>query len=215
MATEHATSLSGRRGRWLAGLVLAGLALAPGCVLLDKKAGGTTASVEAAKPAGPKVTRLVMAWEPKILKAPDPLRNGSMYPALGGRMYLFDEAIKDPLVCDGTLHVELYDVSPRGRAPVEPKLLETWDITADLLQRFHKKDLFGDGYTIVLPWVEYRETITKVVLKSRFTPSAGPAPLFSDPATLNLGNPLLGLMNQPGHGPIGQNIEQVKGPPRR
>lgn len=199
MATVPAEVI--RRGaRRLVPLFLVALCMLPGCVLLDK-----TVSKHK-EPTGPCPTRVVVAWEPKVHYAADPTRGGAMNPGLAGRLYLFGEDVSFPLVCEGKVHVELFDVTPRENGVVAPRALETWDFDPATLQKLLRRDMFGQGYTLFLPWGTFRPDITRVQLRTTFTPSAGPAPLFGSPSTLNLANPLVFGGANP-HGPIGPNIE--------
>lgn len=207
----------------LAPLLLVGLVLAPGCGLTDKFTKRDQAKPPVATPAtatatGPKPTRVVVAWQPQVVQAADPLRNGSMYPGLAGRLYLFGEDMGFPIICPGKVIVELYDLSQCGvgllpgapPAPPPQKPLETWEFDPVTLKRLVRKDFIGEGFTLFLPWGTFKPEITRVQLRTRFEPSAGPAPLFGEPEVLNLSNPFQGMALK--HGPVGPNIEQATAP---
>ena len=159
------------------GLFLLALCAAPGCLVLDK----CKSCAGIAPPASPPC-QVVTTWSHQVHFAPDPVRNGVPGPGLVGRLYLFDEQVKDPLVGDGGIFVELFDDS--GPQPGGVKI-EEWHIDKDTLKRLAKKDTFGWGYTLFLPWGSYRPDLNKVHLALRYDPEKG-SPLFAEPAPLIL-----------------------------
>jgi len=164
-----------------AGLFLLALCAAPGCLVLDKCKSCTgigTAAPPTGQPAG-QPCQAVMTWSHQVHFAPDPVRNGAPGPGLLGRLYLFDDQVKDPAIGDGSIFVELFDDS--GQQPGGVKI-EEWTIDKDTLKRLAKKDTFGWGYTLFLPWGSYRPNLSKVHLALRYDPEKGP-PLFADPAS--------------------------------
>jgi hypothetical protein len=85
---------------------------------------------------------------------------------------LFGPEVGAPLVGDGSLIVDLYDLTPRGPGS-EPVMLQEQRYDPETLKRFVKEDLFGMGYTIYLPWLTYRTDITQVNLILRYDPAKG------------------------------------------
>jgi hypothetical protein len=159
------------------GLLLLALFAAPGCLVMDKCKSCTGSGATVPLPSQP--CQAVMTWSHQVHFAPDPVRNGALGPGLVGRFYLFDEQVKDPMLGDGGIFVELFDDS--GPQPDGVKI-EEWTIDKDTLKRLAKKDTFGWGYTLFLPWGSYRTNLTKVHLALRYDPAKGP-PMFADPAS--------------------------------
>jgi len=150
--------------------LLAGLAFAPlGCFNVirpftkDPQTKQTPGAPEF-KPAS--AGRLVSTWEKKINYAPDSSRGGAIIPGLVGRVYLFGPDIKDPVIGDGSLIIDLFDASSRGNEP--PTMLEQYRFPAEVLRQFAKKDIFGHGYSIFIPWATYRPDITHLFLMMRY-----------------------------------------------
>jgi|GEM_PF-2308271 len=130
------------------------------------------------KPTGAPC-HVVAAWVPEVRANKDPLRRGQLCPGLAGRVFLFGEEIKYPLVCEGTIAVDLYDRTP-GR-PKSETPLEVWRFDKTTLKRLERRDAVGWGYTLVLPWSTYRPDITQVELRLSFQPVNG-TPLYADSA---------------------------------
>lgn len=155
----------------LLGFALTGL-LGAGCMNLHKHA------LDKSTTAAPgEAVRLVTAWDNKMIFAPDTTRGGAMMPGIMGRMYLFGPDGGVPLEAKGGLIVDMYDhtlLTPGAT----PKLLEVWRIDPDSLKLLVKKDLFGVGYSIFLPWSTYRTDIQRVNLMIRYEPLQG-APLLT------------------------------------
>jgi len=158
------------------GLFLLALCAAPGCLVMDKCK--SCVSVVAQSPPS-QPCQAVATWSRQVHFAPDPVRNGAPGPGLVGRFYLFDEQVKDPMIGDGGIFVELFDDS--GPQPGGVKI-EEWTIDKDTLKRLAKKDTFGWGYTLFLPSGSYRPSLSKVHLALRYDPEKGP-PLFAEPSS--------------------------------
>src|SRR5262249_6445211 len=94
--------------------------------------------------------------------------SGNQIPALQGRVYLFGKEVGHPLLCEGTVTVELSVPDEKGQlVPIE-----TWHFDADTLARTVQRDYLGCGYTLILPWNNPRST-DKVVISTRFVPKGG------------------------------------------
>ena len=122
---------------------------------------------------------VVAAWIPEVRDNLDPLRYGKKCPGLAGRVYLFGEEIKYPILCEGTIAVDLYDRTPGKPSSDVP--LEVWHFDKVTLKRLQKRDAIGWGYTLVLPWGTYKPEITQVELRLSFQPVNG-TPLYADSA---------------------------------
>jgi hypothetical protein len=161
------------------GLFLLAVCAVPGCLVMDKckSCAGIAPSAPASQPC-----QAVATWSRQVHFAPDPVRNGAPGPGLVGRLYLFDEQIKDPMIGDGGIFVELFDDNVPQPGGLK---IEEWTIDKDTLKRLAKKDTFGWGYTLFLPCGSYRPGLSKVHLTLRYDPENGP-PLFADPASMIL-----------------------------
>jgi hypothetical protein len=160
-------------------MILAALSGA-GCIGADKIKNPFKSAPDSIRPA-----QAVAAWNNKVVYAPDPLRGGAAVPYLMGRLYLFGPEVGAPLVGDGSLVVDLYDLTPRGPGS-EPVMLQEQRYDPETLKRFVKEDLFGMGYTVYLPWLTYRPDITQVNLILRYDPAKGQSLLHqSGPLTVD------------------------------
>jgi hypothetical protein len=160
------------------GAIPLALALLAGCVTLP--GGGP---LKDRKPTG-EVCQAVATWTREVVTSPDPTRGGAPTPGLVGRLYLFGPEIKEPLVGDGHVVVDLYDESglSQGRPAV---LLEQWRLDRDMLKRLERRDAIGWGYNLYLPWGTYRPDIAQVRLRTRYE-EQGSAPIYAEGAPLVL-----------------------------
>jgi hypothetical protein len=181
-----------------------GLSLACGCVTTQQAPAPPTAQAPVPplvvtnkspvpdKPPLGVPCQVKAVWEPQVQYQPDPGRGGAPGPVLAGRLYLFDEQLKHSMACEGSLIVDLYDLTSGQEV-----MLEEWRIDPVTLGRLLRRDFLGWGYTVGLPWSTFRPDVTKVVLKLRFDPAKG-APLYDTcaPMALNSGAAALtpGLM---------------------
>jgi len=201
-------AMSGRGARGLAGLVQAVLCVFPGCVLFEKTTTSTTISADGSvkdrvlipKPAAgtTRPTRIGTFWQPNVVFAADPTRNGAPNAGMACRMWLFDENVGHPLLFEGKLCVDLYDVSPGPTGETLVRQLEQWQLPADVLRKLAKPDILGDGYTLFFPWATYRPDITRVQMKLRFDPTDGSAPIYSEPSMVTLGSSVGAVRSNPG-----------------
>jgi hypothetical protein len=174
MAWQLTETLIDRRSA-LVGLGLA--AFAPlGCLgknfTPDKPAEVAAAPPPAATPMTPK-GRLVSTWDKKISYAGDVLRGGSEMAGLVCRFYLLGPDMSKPYFGDGELIVDLYDSTPRG-PNTEPILTDELRLSANDLRQFAKSDgMFGDGYTIFMPWTHYSPDAKRVFINMLYTSAKG------------------------------------------
>lgn len=117
---------------------------------------------EEAKPVAQQ-GRLVSAWENKVTYAPDTSRGGAVFPGLNCRVYLFGPDMAVPIVGDGMLRVTFHEAS-RKSGSGEGKITDIVDISPESLRLFVKRDFVGDGYTIFIPWFNYRPEISDVFI---------------------------------------------------
>jgi hypothetical protein len=135
------------------------------------------------RPPCGEACRAVAYWQPQVQYQPDPARNGAPGPVLVGRLYLMDGEIKQPLAVEGSLVVDLYDMTSGQEV-----MMEEWRIDASTLKRLLRRDPIGWGYTVGLPWSTFKPEVARVQLKLRFDPLKG-APLYDlgQPMTLLTG----------------------------
>jgi hypothetical protein len=118
-------------------------------------------------------------WQPCVRYAPDPAHGGAPIPGLAGRLYLFGPEVGFPLVGDGKLSVLLSDET--GGPPVQK---EAWNIDADTLKTWVRRDDIGWGYTLFLPWTTYRPEMTKLRMRVCYVPAKGSPLYFEGPLTI-------------------------------
>jgi hypothetical protein len=69
-----------------------------------------------------------------------------------------------------------------GREPVK---IAQWNFDAVSLKPLKKKDQFGDGYTLFLPWAEYSPNVKKISLQACYY-SEKNVPHYGDPIAMAL-----------------------------
>lgn len=128
--------------------------------------------------------KVVATWYPQVAETEDPTHNGTPVKGIAGRVYLFDETMAQTTTNDGVLVVALWDAKAFA-ANKNAKPLEEWHFDKDSLKRLRRKDGFGWGYTVFLPWVEYKPEITQIRIRVRFEPTTG-TPLFQESPEITL-----------------------------
>jgi hypothetical protein len=138
----------------------------------------------AEKPRSGAPSQVMACWQPEVQLLPDPAREGAPGPVLAGRVYVFDEEVKHPIPCPGSLIVDLYDVTSGQEV-----MLEEWRIDTDTMKRLLKRDVIGWGYSVALPWSTCKPEVARVVLKLKFERgpdlSKGALAFTSAPMTLS------------------------------
>ncbi len=128
--------------------------------------------------------RVVCYWDRNVRLAFDSINHGTPVPGLAGRVYFLGED-KLPITARGQITVEWYDPTATGEAankPVAPPIV----YRNEELQRMMKRDPLGVGYTLFLPWPDYRQNITRVRIHLCFVPEKGSFPLYADPTLVSL-----------------------------
>ena len=138
------------------------------------------------EPGPTKVCQVMVAWRNSVGLGPDPINGGRTQPILVGRMYLFDSKIDYPQLAQGGLKVELFDES-RGVCNGVPPL-ENWVFNAEDMPNLMRKDPLGIGYTLLLPWGTFRPDITKIKMRTCYTPTGGLPVYTENVVTLDIGN---------------------------
>ena len=131
-------------------------------------------------------SQIVARWNNTVGVSPDPVHGGRPQAGLVGRVYLFGPKMDIPLEGDGTLTVELFNPAEHGRDG-GPKLIEKWIISPQDFHRLKRPDVFGNGYSLFLPWGTYRPDLTEIHLRVCFQQKTG-APLYANSGLLKLGD---------------------------
>ena len=139
------------------------------------------------------VAQVSTLWHNQVIFAPDPMHNGEMTPGIAGRVYLFGPNIREPLVGTGDLVVELFDPSRKG-PDGGPIRLNVWTIDKQTLATRLQHDMIGWGYTLLLPWLEYRAELTDVVIKVHYQEPKS-MPIYSEPSKVAF-NPVQDFQSQ-------------------
>ena len=123
----------------------------------------------------------VLACNPEVIFKPNPANRGEPTPGIGRRMYLFHEGSSCPVIGDGGVVIDLYDdAHPLGSNPIP---LEEWRMDRATLKRLLRRDAFGWGYTLFLPWGTYKPEIMQVQLRLRYDPVNG-TPLYAESCSI-------------------------------
>jgi hypothetical protein len=169
-----------RAGAYL-GVVMLGLSVSPGCV----STGGKKAIPE--QPLVAPASQVQSLWRGQIVATADVTHKGAQLPGLAGRVYLVGEDLKHTVKAKGKLLVDLYESDLAG-PDGQPRLLEHYEFPEEVMNRLLRKDnVIGWGYTVFLPWPEYRPDIKRARLRICFMPENGTT-LFAEPTLLTLHN---------------------------
>jgi hypothetical protein len=127
---------------------------------------------------GTPAENIAVVWSSRLVTGIDPANNNTPMCGFAGRVFLFGHELHDNLLADGDLYVDLYATLPeQPQAP--PVCLMNWIIKKDDLNRTNlRKDFCGNGYTLNLPWPNYRPDINQVRLSVRYQPAKGGVPLY-------------------------------------
>jgi hypothetical protein len=132
-----------------------------------------------------EAARLTVAWNNKVIFAPDPVHGGEPVPGLIAKLWLFgpDEAI--PVTPDGEIIVGMWENPPKGTGG-QPVLQELWHIDRETAKKFRKHDFMGgQGYTLFLPCSKYHVDLKQVNMIARYNGVDGRC-LVSSPETLTI-----------------------------
>jgi hypothetical protein len=153
---------------------------------------GSKKGVPEQPPVGPAV-QVQSLWQGRIVTTADVVHKGGQLPGMAGRVFLFGPDLGPeneagsgrghPVKGKGKLLVDLYEATPNA----QPRLLEHYEFPNDVLNRLLRKDGIGWGYTVFLPWPEYRPETKRVQVRVSFEPDEGGA-LFAPPAQITLRN---------------------------
>ncbi len=118
------------------------------------------------------VHQVHVTWSNKITVTTDYGHDqGADLPGLVGRLYLMGPDLGHTVKSNGRVVVDLYDAAQ----PSGPKFLGRWQISKENLARLGQKDVIGLGYTLFLPWPDYKPDASKLQLQVSYLPEEGPA----------------------------------------
>ncbi len=124
-------------------------------------------------PAPPSKGRLVSTWSKKVSYAPDVQNGGAEMTGLVCRFYLFSPDMTKPFIGDGGLIVDLFDCTQRG-PDSEPVMTDELRLGPAELRQFAKSDgMFGEGYTIFMPWTRYSLDVKEVFINMLYISPKG------------------------------------------
>lgn len=118
-----------------------------------------------------EAVRMTVAWNNKIIFAPDPTRGGDPVPGLLARVYLFSQS-DQTLMIDGEFLAGVWDLTPKAEGG-RPQLMELWHIDPTSAKKFQRPDFMGSGYTIFFPWSKYNVDLKQVTAQIRFNGADG------------------------------------------
>ena len=134
----------------------------------------------------PPVSRVDMMFQPFVHVVDDTVNAGGQIPGLAGRVWLFSEDEGKTVPARGAIHAELFDMSAANSGAKAEKIVD-WEFKSDVLKRLKQEDKIGLGYTLFLPWMEYRPDIKKVQLRLTYLDDSGARHVTT--STLNLRSP--------------------------
>lgn len=159
------------------------LSAAAVCLLIS---GCVTTQSWFCEPSAPAVSEVNAIWEGRLLVTQDTVNGGRPLPGLAGRLYLFAMDQGTPLKCNGTVRVDVYDTT-HCQPGAAPPIVGRFEFDQVSLAKLLRKDKIGWGYTLFLPWPDYRPEIAHVRLNVCYMPVNG-SPLYAEPASIALNN---------------------------
>ncbi|MBM3997126.1 MAG: hypothetical protein FJ303_23695 [Planctomycetes bacterium] len=151
------------------------------------------------------VNDVMTLWDNRVRITQDSVNSGRPLPGLVGRIYLFSNDRN--VDAAGFLVVTMHDASkPNGE-----KLAE-WRFDPKSLKLLKRKDHLGDGYTLFLPWEDYRPEMRQVKLQACYVPQKG-APRYTDPSRVTLQTEEEAIPPMITHGQIVPGAQRPTGTP--
>ncbi len=187
------------------GLILSLLLVAPGCV-------SSIPWLSNFESTPPSACQAIALWDSRIHVTQDTFNGGRPVPGFAGRLYIMGSESGAPQKGDGTVAVDVYDVTHLQEG-VQPRYMERWQFDPVSLAKLLRHDKIGWGYTLFLPWSTYSPEVSRVQLKVCYTPANG-NPLYTEPAIVSLRNQvsplthtreILGQQNAAAQNPVAQN----------
>jgi len=173
-----------RRAGWL---LLAGMLLCPfiGCTSFQSMCTNDWLNAKwlDSSPEQP-VDHMLSRWDHRVKMVEDTVNRGSVVPVLAGVVYLFNDQSHSCVDARGWVAVQLQDITHIASGKPAEKMAE-WRFDAERLRLLKRKDPLGEGYTLVLPWYEYRPEIKEVRLQICYVPEKG-TPRYSEPQNVTL-----------------------------
>ena len=134
--------------------------------------------------------RAAATFSPKVVMAPDPTRGGAQVIGLLGRLFILDPSGSYMIETAGVLKVDLYNHTHAvGDTP--PVMLEHWLFDPETLKKLGRKDMFGYGFSLFLPWSTHRKDISKIYMVLRFEPEGGGEPMMYQTGVMSIDHSML------------------------
>ena len=173
-----------RRAGWL---LLGGMLLGPliGCTSFQSMSTNDWLNAKwlDSSPEQP-VNHMLSRWDHHVMMVEDTVNRGSVVPVLAGALYLFNDQSHSCVDARGWVAVQLHDITHVASGKPAEKMAE-WRFDAERLRLLKRKDPLGEGYTLVLPWYEYRPDIKEVRLQICYVPEKG-TPRYSEPQNVTI-----------------------------
>jgi hypothetical protein len=121
-----------------------------------------------------EVRQVHVTWSNQILVTTDYGTNqGAPLPGLVGHLSLMGRDLGHTVRSNGRVVVDLFDASGVDQNG-NPKFLGRWQLSKENLARLGQKDILGLGYTLFLPWPDYKPECKKLQLQLTYLPDDGP-----------------------------------------
>ncbi len=183
-ATTRRRTGRGGPGTALAFLLLPGIMIAlSGCTITEES---LVSGISETPPPPGQVRQIVVEPQNRVIFGPDPLHGGQTIPVLGGNIYLFGPEMKFPFQGDGTLVVKCQPILPANVPGPQPTPVVCSFPKKTLRESCLKKTMYGWGYSVFLPWVDYRPDITKFQFQVCYQDDKGGLPVYSDVSMISL-----------------------------
>jgi hypothetical protein len=138
-------------------------------------------------PGPPPIQQVLVFWDNHLHVTQNSVRSGTALPGMVGRVWLFADDPKHGAEANGSMVIEMYDMTPVQSGGQAQQLVRvTYDLQT--LKRLKQKDYFGDGYTLFIPWETYNPAVKEVKLQLAYVPEKG-TPYYSEETWVTLRTP--------------------------
>lgn len=177
------TSVFVKRARWtLCGLLIAGAA---GCTQFQSLCTSKWIDTHWVDTAGGETGyELFTMWNNQIHVTQDTENGFRPLPGLAGRFLIFRKGSDQAADAAGEVLVMIHDMS-KPAPGVAPPLLTHCRFDPIALKQLKRKQKDGDGYTLFIPWENYRPDLTTVQIQLIFYPKGG-QPIHATPELVRL-----------------------------
>jgi hypothetical protein len=131
-----------------------------------------------------QVSHVFTIWDGNVRTAQDTANSGATLHGLVGRLLLLNDDTGKGMDAHGTVMVCMHDVTDVA-AGKEPIRIAEWKFDTQSLKPLKKRDRFGDGYTLFLPWDAYHSGVKQVHLQVCYVTEKGTRH-YAEPLNLTL-----------------------------